>query len=75
MDPDKTKLIPSAIEEGQRYYNMQSFDSAVFDLYQKGLIAYEVAKCAVTSVDEFERRVKGIDGRSYSTKDSKISKN
>ena len=51
MDPDKTKLIPSAIEEGQRYYNMQSFDSAVFDLYQKGLIAYEVAKCAVTSVD------------------------
>jgi twitching motility protein PilT len=70
MDPDKTKLIPSAIEEGQRYYNMQSFDNAVFDLYQKGLIAYEVAKCAVTSVDEFERRVKGIDGKSYSTQGS-----
>jgi len=61
LDPAKTMLIQSAIEEGYGQYGMQTFDQSIFKLYKEGLIAYDDAIQAVTNPDEFKLRLVGIE--------------
>jgi twitching motility protein PilT len=61
LDPVKTMLIQSAIEEGYGQYGMQTFDQSIFKLYKDGLIAYDDAIQAVTNPDEFKLRLVGIE--------------
>ena len=61
LDPVKTMLIPSAIEEGMGQYNMQSFDQSVMRLYVDGMISYDSAIENVTNPDEFNLRLRGIE--------------
>lgn len=63
LDPVKTLLIPTAIEEGSQYY-MQSFDQAIMKLYSEGIISYEDAMSNVTNPDEFNLKLRGIKGSS-----------
>lgn len=64
-EPDKTRLIPSAIAEGFSQYGMQTFDQSLMSLYHEGLITYEDALNIATNPDDFTLKVKGI----RSTKD------
>jgi twitching motility protein PilT len=61
LDPVKTMLIQSAIEEGYGQYGMQTFDQSIFKLYKDGMIAYDDAIQAVTNPDEFKLRLVGIE--------------
>jgi len=61
LDPIKTMLIQSAIEEGYGQYGMQTFDQSIFRLYKDGLIAYDDAIQAVSNPDEFKLRLVGIE--------------
>lgn len=61
LDPVKTLLIQSAIEEGYAQYGMQTFDQSLFKLYKDGLITYDDALQAVSNPDEFKLRLVGIE--------------
>ena len=61
LDPIKTLLIQSVIEEGFAQYSMQTFDQSIFKLHKDGLITYEDAIQAVTNPDEFRLRLRGIE--------------
>lgn len=61
LDPVKTLLIQSAIEEGYGQYGMQTFDQSIFRLYKDGLISYDDALQAVSNPDEFKLRLVGIE--------------
>ncbi len=61
LDPVKTLLIQSIIEEGFAQYSMQTFDQSIFKLHKDGLITYEDAIQAVTNPDEFRLRLRGIE--------------
>lgn len=63
LDPIKTLLIPTAIEEGSQYH-MQSFDQSIMKLYGEGIISYEDAMANVTNPDEFNLKLRGIKGTS-----------
>ncbi len=56
----KTTQIPAAIAEGTSQYGMQTFDQAIFNLYQTGQVTYEEAVRWVTNLDEFKLRIDGI---------------
>lgn len=61
LDPVKTLLIQSAVEEGYGQYGMQTFDQSIFKLYKDGMIAYDDAIQAVSNPDEFKLRLVGIE--------------
>ncbi len=61
LDPVKTLMVQSAIEEGYAQYGMQTFDQSIFKLYKDGLITYDDALQAVTNPDEFKLRLVGIE--------------
>jgi twitching motility protein PilT len=61
LDPVKTMLVQSAIEEGYGQYGMQTFDQSIFRLYKDGMISYDDAIQAVTNPDEFKLRLVGIE--------------
>jgi len=61
LDPVKTLMIQSAIEEGYAQYGMQTFDQSIFKLYKDGLITYDDALQAVSNPDEFKLRLVGIE--------------
>ncbi|GAG53570.1 unnamed protein product, partial [marine sediment metagenome] len=61
LDPIKTILIQSAIEEGHSQYGMQTFDQSIFRLYKDGLIPYDDAIQAVSNPDDFKLRLVGIE--------------
>ncbi len=61
LDPVKTLLIQSAIEEGYGQYGMQTFDQSIFRLYKDGLISYDDAIQSVSNPDEFKLRLVGIE--------------
>jgi len=63
LDPVKTLLIPTAIDEGSQYH-MQSFDQSIMKLYSEGVISYEDAMANVTNPDEFNLKLRGIKGTS-----------
>ncbi|MDI6699777.1 MAG: type IV pilus twitching motility protein PilT [bacterium] len=60
LDPIKTLLIPTAIEEGAMY-QMHTFDQSIMNLYKSGIISYEEAIQSVTNVDEFKLKLRGIE--------------
>ncbi len=59
-NPEKTKLIGEAIEQGISQYGMQTFDQSLFFLYERGLITYEEALKWATNSDEFKLKKSGI---------------
>ena len=59
-DPAKTAQIPDAIVQGGSQYGMQSFDQAILQLCQQGLVTVAEALNWVTNVEEFKMRLRGI---------------
>jgi twitching motility protein PilT len=60
IQPEKTSMIREAIAQGTSQYGMQTFDQSLFDLYSRGLIAYEEALGGASNPDEFKLRVSGV---------------
>lgn len=59
-DPEKTKLIKDAIQDGVSQYGMQTFDQSLYFLYQKELITYDEALKWATNPDEFKLKKIGL---------------
>ncbi|MGE0393854.1 MAG: type IV pilus twitching motility protein PilT [Vicinamibacterales bacterium] len=59
-DPGRTHLIHGAIAQGGSQYGMQTFDQAIFALYEQGVVALDEALRWASNVDEFQLRVQGI---------------
>lgn len=59
-DPQKTREIKMAIEEGANNGGMQTFDQSLMNLVTKKLITYDEARAASTSPEDFELRFKGV---------------
>jgi twitching motility protein PilT len=66
-EKDRTKELPDAIAQGNVTYGMQTFDQALMQLLQKGLISYEEALRQSTNPDDFALKVSGISGTSDQT--------
>jgi twitching motility protein PilT len=64
LDPEKTSLIKSAIQEGVSQYGMQTFDQAIMKHHTEGKISLETALRYCSNPTEFELRVKGIHATS-----------
>jgi len=60
VDKEKTHLIPGAIAAGTSQYGMQTFDQAIFALYEQKLVTYDEALRWASNKDEFKLRVQGI---------------
>ena len=60
VNPEKTKLIGEAIEQGISQYGMQTFDQSLFFLYERSLISYEEALKWASNPDEFKLKKSGI---------------
>ena len=60
LDPVKTLLIQSAIEEGVSQYQMLTFDQSIMKLYVDGVITLEDALESVSNQDEFKLHLRGI---------------
>jgi len=60
VNPEKTKLIGEAIEQGISQYGMQTFDQSLFFLYERQLISYEEALKWASNPDEFKLKKSGI---------------
>jgi twitching motility protein PilT len=56
-DPAKTADIPAYIEKGAEMYEMQSFDSHLFQLVRDNKVDLEVAKQAANNPDELDRAI------------------
>jgi twitching motility protein PilT len=67
VDPSKTHLIRTAIQEGAEQYGMQSFDQALMRLFREEKIDFETARDNSTSPTEFELRAKGIEASADQT--------
>ena len=59
-DPARTHLVQSAIAQGGSQYGMQTFDQAIFGLYEHGSVSLDEARRWASNVDEFILRVQGI---------------
>jgi twitching motility protein PilT len=64
LDAAKSHLIPALIEAGTTQYGMQTFDQALLQLFQRGLVDLQVAKKFSTHPGDFELKVAGIVGAS-----------
>lgn len=62
--PENTHLIDASIREGYTQYGSQSFDQSILRLYQDELISYEVALRNASNPDDFELKVRGVEGTS-----------
>jgi twitching motility protein PilT len=60
VNPEKTKLINDAIQQGVSQYGMQTFDQSLFFIYQKGMITYQEALKWATNPDEFKLKKIGV---------------
>ena len=58
--PEKTRSIRDAISAGTSQYGMQTFDQSLWDLFQAGLINYEIALENASNADDFKLRMQGI---------------
>jgi twitching motility protein PilT len=59
-NPQKTREIPLAIDEGSTF-GMQSFDQSLMSLLKEGLVTFEEAVAASSNPDDFQLRHKGIE--------------
>ncbi len=64
LNPDKAHLIMPAICEGYTQYGSQSFDQSLLQLFRDDLISFQVAKQNASNADDFELKVKGVEGTS-----------
>jgi twitching motility protein PilT len=64
LDPEKAHKIMPAICEGYTQYGSQSFDQSLLHLYREDSITFQIAKQNATNPDDFELKVKGIEGTS-----------
>ncbi len=69
VDKEKTHLIQSAIAAGTSQYGMQTFDQAIFGLFEQKLVTYEEALRWASNKDEFKLKVQGISTTSDETRD------
>jgi len=60
LDSDKFELIQDLMEKGKNQYGMQTFNQALLELYNKGLITKEDALAASDNPSDLELRMKGI---------------
>jgi twitching motility protein PilT len=60
VDPNKTKMLTQAIEEGVEHYEMQSYDQSLMKLLSEGMIDYNEALKLSTNPENFALRLKGI---------------
>lgn len=60
LNPDKFETINDLMEKGKNQYGMQTFEQALLDLYNKGLITKEDALAASENPADLELRMKGI---------------
>src|ERR1051325_11478783 len=58
--PEKTRAVRDAISAGTSQYGMQTFDQSLWDLFQAGLISYEIALENASNADDFKLRMQGI---------------
>ncbi len=65
LDPDKFTMINEFIEKGKQQYGMQSFDQAILELYNKGIISYKDALTYATNPTDVELKIKGIRSETY----------
>ncbi len=65
LNPDKFRMINELIEKGKQQYGMQSFDQAILELYNNGLITYKDALNYATNPTDVELKIKGIRSESY----------
>ena len=72
-NPEKTALIRDAIAAGSSQYGMQTFDQALFALYERGLVTYEEAIAGATNPGEFKLRVSGIRASSDLTAEESLA--
>jgi twitching motility protein PilT len=64
LHPEKSHLIMDAICEGYTQYGSQSFDQSLMQLLKDDLITFQVARQHASNPDDFELKVKGIEGTS-----------
>jgi len=64
MDPEKSYLIMDAVCEGYTHYGSQSFDQSLLQLLRDDFITFNVARQNASNPDDFELKVKGIEGTS-----------
>ncbi len=69
VDKEKTHLIHSAIAAGTSQYGMQTFDQAIFALYEHKAVTYDEALRWASNKDEFKLKVQGISTTSDDTRD------
>lgn len=62
MDKEKTVTIPDLVEQGEQQYGMVSFDQSIMRLYKTGMISFDEAMNQCSNPDDFDLRVKGIQG-------------
>jgi twitching motility protein PilT len=62
--PEKTRSVRDAISAGTSQYGMQTFDQSLWDLFQAGLINYEVALENASNADDFKLRMQGVSSTS-----------
>ncbi len=61
---EKTKLIQASITQGTSQYGMQTFDQALYALFETELISYEEALRQASNPDEFKLKMAGIESTS-----------
>jgi twitching motility protein PilT len=64
LDQEKSHLIVDAMCEGNSQYGSQSFDQSLLQLYRDDFITFNVARQNASNPDDFELKVKGIEGTS-----------
>ncbi len=64
LNPEKSHLIMPAICEGYTQYGSQSFDQSLLQLFRDDLITFQTAKQNASNPDDFELKVKGVEGTS-----------
>jgi twitching motility protein PilT len=64
LDQEKSHLILDAMCEGNGQYGSQSFDQSLLQLLKDDLISFNVARQNASNPDDFELKVKGIEGTS-----------
>jgi twitching motility protein PilT len=60
LDPEKTAGIFDLIAEGRDTYGSQTFDQHLMELYERGIIEYDVAKAAANNPSDFELKVRTL---------------
>jgi twitching motility protein PilT len=63
-DSEKSYRIMDAICEGNTQYGSQSFDQSLLQLLRDDMITFPVAKQNASNPDDFELKVRGVEGTS-----------